>query len=100
MVEAKARRTIYIGAPEPEFLDDIEVALPQRVKTVNFEDVEAPKEPEDPLLGWSDGALTVRDTWHIPSFQRVEALKLERWRHRSFSAKMHQSRPSRHGEAV
>lgn len=42
MVEPTARRTICIGAPEPGFLDDEEIALPHRVMAVNA-DVEAPK---------------------------------------------------------
>ena len=46
-----ARRTICTGAPEPGFLDDDEIALPQKVIGVNVEDVEAPKEPEDARLG-------------------------------------------------
>ena len=50
-VETMARRTICTGAPEPGFLDDDEIALPQKVIGVNVEDVEAPKEPEDARLG-------------------------------------------------
>ena len=36
---------------KPGFLDDDEIALPQRVIAVNVEDVEVPKEPEDARLG-------------------------------------------------
>ena len=51
MVETVARLAIYIDAPEPGFLDDDKIALPQRVIAVNIEDVEAPEEPEDARLG-------------------------------------------------
>ena len=51
MVETVVRHTIYIDEPEPGFLADDEIALPQRVIPVNVEDVEAPEEPENARLG-------------------------------------------------